>query len=98
MINWNEIYTAYLQGAKPLELATEFGIDIKKINAKYFFINIDFFISNDISNTYLIFLYQLFNTKYYEKDFIIIADNRHHMLLSAQGPLCRKQQVLLHRY
>lgn len=34
MINWNEIYTAYLQGAKPLELATEFVVDIKKINAK----------------------------------------------------------------
>ena len=34
MINWNEIYTAYLQGAKPLELAQEFNIDVKKISAK----------------------------------------------------------------
>ena len=34
MINWNEIYTAYLQGAKPTELAKEFNIDIKKISAK----------------------------------------------------------------
>ena len=34
MINWNEIYTAYLQGSKPTELAKEFNIDAKKISAK----------------------------------------------------------------
>ena len=34
MINWNEVYTAYLQGTKPAELAKEFNIDAKKINAK----------------------------------------------------------------
>ena len=34
MINWNEIYTGYLQGAKPLELAQEFNVDVKKISAK----------------------------------------------------------------
>jgi len=34
MINWNEIYTGYLQGSKPLELAKEFNIDVKKISAK----------------------------------------------------------------
>ncbi len=34
MINWNEIYTKYLQGAKPAELAEEYGIESKKISAK----------------------------------------------------------------
>lgn len=34
MINWNEIYTAYLGGVKPLELAKEFDVDVKKISAK----------------------------------------------------------------
>ena len=34
MINWNEIYTKYLQGAKPAELAEEYGIENKKISAK----------------------------------------------------------------
>ena len=34
MINWNEIYTKYLQGAKPAELAKEYGIESKKISAK----------------------------------------------------------------
>ena len=34
MINWNEIYTKYLQGAKPAELAKEYGVEIKKISAK----------------------------------------------------------------
>ena len=34
MINWNEIYTKYLQGAKPAELAEEYGIETKKISAK----------------------------------------------------------------
>lgn len=34
MINWNEIYTKYLQGAKPKELAQEYAIDLKKISAK----------------------------------------------------------------
>ena len=34
MINWTEIYTSYLQGAKPTELAKEFNIDVKKISAK----------------------------------------------------------------
>ena len=34
MINWNEIYTSYLQGAKPIELAEKYNVDAKKINAK----------------------------------------------------------------
>ena len=34
MINWNEIYTSYLQGAKPAELAEKYNVDAKKINAK----------------------------------------------------------------
>lgn len=34
MINWNEIYTSYLQGAKPTELAEKYNVDAKKINAK----------------------------------------------------------------
>lgn len=34
MINWNEIYTKYLQGAKPAELAEEYQIECKKISAK----------------------------------------------------------------
>ena len=34
MINWNEVYTKYLQGSKPKELAVEYGVELKKINAK----------------------------------------------------------------
>ncbi len=34
MINWNEIFTKYLQGAKPSELAIKYGIEPKKISAK----------------------------------------------------------------
>ena len=29
MINWNEIYTSYLQGAKPAELAEKYNVDAK---------------------------------------------------------------------
>ncbi|MDD3593031.1 MAG: hypothetical protein PHX18_00215 [Candidatus Gastranaerophilales bacterium] len=34
MINWNEIYTKYLQGAAPKDLAVEYGVEAKKISAK----------------------------------------------------------------
>ena len=34
MINWNEIYTKYLHGIKPKELAVEYDIELKKINSK----------------------------------------------------------------
>jgi len=34
MINWNEIYTTYLQGVRPTELAQEFKIDINAIKNK----------------------------------------------------------------